>query len=139
MAALKVTEPDGTRWRVGRRWLPWRPRPRNTMDWMPLDGTDLASLVVGLVLAVVLIVVLGIVLLAIELIVALLFVVVVLFLRFVLGRPWTIEAVGEDGRRIRKQVAGWRDSGDEVQRLADQITRGDANRAVAAAQLVTES
>lgn len=29
---MKVRDPEGRTWRVTRRWLPWRPRPR---AWSP--------------------------------------------------------------------------------------------------------
>jgi hypothetical protein len=138
MASIKVTEPDGTEWKVKRRWLPWSIRVRDTTDLADPTNADSFNplVIIGVfVIGVVLAIVVGLFLLIAEVIAGLLVALWILFWRFGLRKPWPIEASSQDGRKIRKRVSGWRDSGDEVQRLADQIRRGDANRELAAEQL----
>lgn len=134
-----VTAPDGTRWRVRRRWLerPARtPRPRLRLPRRPTleDGLDAASMLpdpggfadaaddpltalalvlgavlLGLLAAFVLLPLLGV---ALELAVPLVLAGAGLLGRVLLGRPWTIEAVavGAPAQRVAFAVPGWRRS-----------------------------
>src|SRR5689334_9207133 len=72
MFRRKVTAPDGTKWTLGRRWMPRRRRLGRVdvpdgggADWMPDIGDDLG--------------ILGAIVLAIFLVIAAVFVVLVLF------------------------------------------------------------
>lgn len=143
-----VTAPDGTRWRVRRRWLErparvrrMRLRSRPTRDdvaevaWMlpdpsgfvdaaddPLTGIALmaGAVLLGLFAAFVLLPLLG---LALELAVPLVLVWSGLLGRLLLRRPWTIEAVAveEPARRVAFAVVGWRRSRRALGALASAI------------------
>jgi hypothetical protein len=138
-----VTAPDGSRWRVGRRWLERRPpqlhkRLRlsdNSADfaWFGAELADGVGSLVGaaglvILVAVVIVVVLPILGLAIELVLLLLILLFGLVARLCFGRPWVVEAapIGagrghEERERVVRKVRGWRASGEEVARLRRQI------------------
>ncbi|HVF73499.1 MAG TPA: hypothetical protein VM938_00515 [Acidimicrobiales bacterium] len=139
MALAKVvTAPDGTRWRVGRRWLPWQFR-RRSLDladwpWLMDSPVAMADDVIGCLaggflalLATVLffVVILPVVVAAVE--AALLVVAVVLGVaaRFVFRRPWIVQAsrVGHPGR-VAWKVVGWRRSGEVVDVIARRLQLG---------------
>lgn len=88
---LQADAPDGTRWRVARRVLPWRPRLRR-------DPGDLDP--AGIVLQL-----LSLPLLVIELALAAL----VQLARIALRRPWRVEAVstGPPPQRLVWSIAGF--------------------------------
>ena len=140
-----VTAPDGTRWRVRRRWLersrrirvarlgPRRPTGEDLLDvaWMSdpsslLDAADdpfaglalmLGAVLLAAFAACVLLPLLG---LALELAVPLVLLWSGLLGRVFLRRPWTIEAVavGEPARRVAFAVVGWRRSRRALAALA---------------------
>ncbi|MFN2468137.1 MAG: hypothetical protein ABR521_08440 [Gaiellaceae bacterium] len=127
--ARVVFTPGGTQWLVRRRWVR---RPRwGWHGWTPgggdlLAGGDLSlgGLAIGLALLV------AVTLLAVFLLPLLLFLVqlaVVLLavpLRFLLGRPWTVEALSSDGARHEWLVRGWRASGRRIDRIAHALEVG---------------
>lgn len=138
-----VTAPDGTRWRVRRRWLD-RPAPKPWTRWRRqrahrddgadvgsrgvealLDGIDSLALAAAVVaaLALVVFVLLPLLGIALELAIVLALLASAVFGRVVLRRPWTIEAVGvEDaGRRSAFAVTGWRRSRRALAALAAAI------------------
>ena len=137
MATRSVTGPDGTRWRVRRRWVKYHLRwrgPGNAIDFM--DGSELAALGAELPLIGVVFLVIAIVLFAIAAVVfiipALVFfaevlVVVALVVigvggRVLLGRPWTVEAAADgDERSYEWHTSGWRASGELRDTVARQL------------------
>ncbi|HEU4703853.1 MAG TPA: hypothetical protein VFS37_15340, partial [Conexibacter sp.] len=118
-----VTAPDGTRWRVRRRWLNrpapkpwtrWRRKGRRMDDGSEAAGWGLDALmgadsIAGLVAVVAAIAALVLLVIALLLLLGVVFELALfafvvgsgLFGRVVLRRPWTIEAVNVDdpGRR----------------------------------------
>jgi hypothetical protein len=135
-----VAAPDGSRWRVRRRWLE-RPAPNlrqrfraNREEAIGEGGVEAffgpstlvdgpAGIALGVGLLVVLVVVLPVLGVALEL-VALLFVVLSgLFARVVLRRPWIV--VGQDlddrERRVAFAVEGWGDSVQATRELREAI------------------
>lgn len=140
MAAMAkvVTAPDGVRWRVGRRWLPWRFRRRKfdlaDMPWT-LDGPiamadDAAGCLLGALLGMLTLVLFFVVILPLFLAVveAMALVVAVLLgvaARLVLRRPWIVQAgrVGHPGW-VAWKVVGWRRSGEVVDEIARRLQAG---------------
>ncbi len=126
---MKVIAPDGSEWKVGRRWLPWRARLRDTGgpdigDFFAFD--DLAGLAVGIavvLLTLVVILLLPFLVLIVELALLLVLGVVTFFSRVVLRRPWTVQARTEGTLREWK-VPGFRNAGDKVQEVAAAIASG---------------
>ena len=135
-----MTSPDGTRWRVRRRWLD-RPLPdlrrrlreyrEEGMSDEALDGlmvVDLAdsiwlgALLAGLVvlIAFVLLPLIGV---AIELILLVLLLGSGLIGRVVLRRPWTVEAknLDNEGLSASYAVKGWQRSGQAATEIATAI------------------
>ncbi len=132
-----MTSPDGARWRVRRRWLD-RPLPdvRRRFREYREDGTGeglfesfwfvdfgdsvWASIALSVLIALIAIVLLPLIGLAFELILVILVLGSGLVGRFVLRRPWTIEAENLDAaeRSASYAVKGWQRSG----RAAAEIT-----------------
>ncbi|MGH9189935.1 MAG: hypothetical protein ACRD0Q_07890 [Acidimicrobiales bacterium] len=44
--------------------------------------------------------------------------------RLVLRRPWTVEAIADDGSRLVWRVVGWRASGDQVAGVSAALAAG---------------
>jgi hypothetical protein len=144
---LKVTAPDGMRWKVGRQWWPERGRDRDYDGAdMPTDiggggggGSWFADLgdadefvfvlaVIGIVLLAILFfttVVIPVIAFTIELVVILVLFFAGLAGRLLFGRPWTVRARTE-GRLHRWQVAGFRNSGELRDEVATAISSGRA-------------
>lgn len=144
--ARTVRGPDGRTWRVRRRWVShrvrWRGRRprRDDGDWLdlpvdlPLDdefgclgGIAIAVAVVGLIVLSVFFV-FPAVIFAIEVLILVLLVGGGVVARFVLRRPWTIEAgpvtpSPATGHRSW-QVVGWKASGQLLDRISQDITSG---------------
>lgn len=131
-----VTAPDGTRWRVGRRWLPWEPRLREPVD-VPDPGAleavgcidelpAIAAAFVAVVAFVVFVVfVLPLFVALAELLLLGLLVVLGVVVRLVFRRPWIVDAVRADrGERLSWKVVGWRRSGEVVDAVAAQLSFG---------------
>jgi hypothetical protein len=129
IGAKRVTAPDGTTWRVGRRWLPDRPeiwrRDRDgdssagdVISELGLGGGVDDSLALAAIwfVAVVVIVVLTVLLLPLLVLLLELAIVAVLLVgglggRLFLRKPWTIRARSDDGRELTWRASGWRRSG----------------------------
>jgi hypothetical protein len=143
IGAKRVTAPDGTEWRVGRRWLPdwpriWDRRDRGDGDGsgigdaLPdLDGIDeafaVALVVIGVVLVVLLFttVVFPIVALTIELLLVVVLLIGGLVGRLVFRRPWTVRARASDDRReLTWHVRGLRRSGRVRDEVAAALASG---------------
>jgi hypothetical protein len=135
---LDVVGPDGSRWTVGRKLLPWRPKRRIRGDSWDLPGVsfgdfggdDPISFVLGIVAAVVLAVgllvvlgpMLGVLVLGLEWLVVVLLAGAGVVARLVLGRPFVVYARGAAGEKV-EHVAGWRASQRTMQEWAEQVRR----------------
>ncbi|MFN2389970.1 MAG: hypothetical protein ABR575_10260 [Actinomycetota bacterium] len=103
-----VTGPDGRRWRIHRRWLPWEPRVRAKS---PADDSDALlsawdldldlpdgplGLAFGIVAAIALIglivLLFPLLLTALEVVIALVLLPMVVIARFILRTPWVVVA-----------------------------------------------
>lgn len=133
--AEKVTTPGGETWKVGRRWLPFRPR-RFGLDLTDVGpGFDIGDLgpisaVLGAIalILVLVFVVIPLLALAVQLVALLLALIVGVLLRVVFRRPWTVVARRVGGPRTDDRawrVSGWRDSGEVVTAAAERLRRGD--------------
>ena len=129
--------PDGTRWWVGRRILPWTPR-RRIPAWVPAGGLDFAD---GVESPVVVAVIVGIVLLPVIILLAVFFfewLLVLLLLPIATvasafaGRPWLVVARQGSGfpvtylsraqrHRYARGVRGWRESTRTIVQVRREI------------------
>ncbi|HVF73498.1 MAG TPA: hypothetical protein VM938_00510 [Acidimicrobiales bacterium] len=136
--AKTVRAPDGARWRVGRRWLPWRFRWRSgrAEEALHLDGgaegcldAGLDDLFVGIFVVAFIglffIFVMPVLIALIELTLLVLLVVSGVVVRIALRRPWLIDATRLDayGTYTLKAV-GWRRSGQMVEAAARRLSQG---------------
>jgi hypothetical protein len=134
---MKVHSPDGRQWRIGRRWLPRRPRlgrvdtPDLGGNLPDLDfGDDLGILgtilvaVVAVILAVFLALVLfNVIAIAIELTLVIVLLVAGVIGRVVFRRPWHVVArCGEQSFSWR--VVGWLRSRRVIADVAGQLAAG---------------
>ena len=130
----KVTAPDGTEWKVGRQWLPRRPRFRDDLVDLPNIGDggasvfdDVGGLVAGIALValafVILLVLFPIVVLAFELLLVLVLLIAGIAGRLLLGKPWHVLA-RTGGAAYRWPVKGWRASGERAEQVAGQLASG---------------
>ena len=108
-----VLDPEGVRWTVRRRWLPWRPRRKMPDDWnfggaSFSDGDDIISIVLNIALMVLLIPVLVLALLvAAEFLLLLLLLPLWVVARSLFGTPWII-VVRRDRKIVGEEaVRGW--------------------------------
>ncbi|GAA4447877.1 hypothetical protein GCM10023170_029950 [Phytohabitans houttuyneae] len=124
---MRIEGPDGRRWWVGRRWLPWRPRGRDMgkssfPDVPGITGDEPIGLLIAIGVAV-LVVILPVILVAAvfvaEWLILLLLLPIVTLLRVGFGMPWTVVA-RTSGVRFAEQVAGWRLSRELI-----ETTRAD--------------
>jgi len=123
---MRVMARDGREWRIGRRWLPWRPRRRRFKDDsgnfdLPFEFDDSVA---GFLL--VLVVVAAVVLIFLPLLEILLLLVLVVtgaVGRFLFRRPWSV--VAETDRpppaRLQWSVVGWRESGELIDEIAQEL------------------
>ncbi len=144
--AEQVQGPDGRRWTVRRRWLPgagreslfrrfvrryraWFGHTRDALDADPgcleFFGEGLAVGLALLVLTVVLVlVVIPLLAALVDLLLLLLVGAMGVAARVLLGRPWVVEAVADDGRELRREVVGWRASGAVCRDVAAFLADG---------------
>jgi hypothetical protein len=130
LCLMKVETPAGERYRIHRRWLPWRRRARaDALDWLPdLPGPDLdvGDDPIGLVIvAILLIPLLAILALVLgEVLLLLLLLPFFVLARSVFGTPWVIEV--SQGHKILhlEAVQGWGASTRRIERLASQVRGG---------------
>jgi hypothetical protein len=134
----KVTAPDGTEWKLGRRWISKRARlgrakmrdVGDAVSWAD-GGADDLGIVGAIILAAIAIVVIvflalllfNVVALAIELLIILILVLGGIVGRVVFRRPWTIFGKSE-GREWEQRVVGWRASGRALDAAAQRIASG---------------
>jgi hypothetical protein len=128
---VKVSSPDGTVWRVTRRWVPWRRRVKGALDWMPdlgfvSLGDDPISAILGIILLVLLIPFVVLALISgVELLLVLVILPFAILGRVLFGRHWTVE-VRRGWRPYAEEQAGdWQASGLRIHALADALRRGD--------------
>jgi hypothetical protein len=147
MGSASIVAPDGRRWKVRRRWAPrlgkesawgrFRHRvgrtARRTGDVVGggdpgcLDvfgeGILIALAIVAAVL-IVLFVLVPLIVAVVDLVFVLLVALLGVVVRIVFRRPWTVEAVADDGERHTWRIVGWRDSGEQITRAAEQLAAG---------------
>ena len=133
-AQVRVWGADGDRYRVKRRWLPWRQRrrvvDRSGLDLVGVDGDDL-GVVLLVVLAILLFPVILVAAIAVgELLLLFLLVPFWMLARSVFGTPWIVE-VHRSGHGLVHQeaVRGWGESDRRIEQLARQVTAGEFHRA----------
>ncbi|MGN9907376.1 hypothetical protein ACTMTJ_07430 [Phytohabitans sp. LJ34] len=124
---MRIEGPDGRRWWVGRRWLPWRPRGRDMgkggLTDFPISGDEPIGLLIAIVVAAVLVlfpVVLVAAIFVAEWLLLLLLLPIITLLRVGFGMPWTVVA-RSGGVRYAEQVAGWRRSRELIQSTSTEI------------------
>ena len=140
---MKVTAPDGTRWKVGRQWWPERGRDLGSGGVDGVDGTgfgdlfdlgdasDFLAVLAVIAFALVLILFVTTVLIPLIAFTIELIVVIVLFFaglagRLLFRRPWTVRA-RTDGRTYHRwHVAGFRNSGERRDEIAAALRSGRA-------------
>lgn len=133
--ATVVSTHDGGRWRVGRRWVPWRFRRRRrstSLDGveLPLDIASIADgpfVVIGVVAVIVLFAftVVPMVLALIEISILVLLVAAGVLARVLLRRPWIVDVERLDAPgRTSWKVVGLRRSGELITALATQLQSG---------------
>jgi hypothetical protein len=146
---MRIVAADGTRWWIGRRWLPWRPKQRfDAPDW---DGSGAAGLdmpdgdepvgcaiAMGIFVAILVLPILVVATIFVAEWLALLLLLPILTLvRIGFGMPWTIVARGKrpDGVHVRYsgQVRGWGASRRLIDEVEVQIRTFGAPRALNAA------
>jgi hypothetical protein len=129
----KVRTPEGTRWKVGRRWLGRRlrlkkPDPSEGGSFDLGFGDDLggifAVLAALVVLAIVFLFAWVVLAFVIELVVIVVVVGAGLFSRVVLRRPWTLYAIDERGEQHEWQVVGWRASRAQLAAVRGALAAG---------------
>jgi hypothetical protein len=133
MFRRKVQAPDGTQWKLGRRWFPrrrgWEGADAGDLPFPDLGAADdLFGAILFAVFAVIaaaflVLVLFNVVVLAIEITILVLGLVVGLFSRVVLRKPWTVFARSGD-RVAERQVVGWRASRRLIDELAGEIRSG---------------
>jgi|tagenome__1003787_1003787.scaffolds.fasta_scaffold19884229_2 hypothetical protein len=136
MFRRSVTSPDGTKWKLGRRWFPrWKKLGRADVGDFGPDIPDFGGDDLGII---------GTILLAIFLVIAAIFLVLVLFNvvaiaielmifivvalagflgRVVFRKPWTVFASSK-GMTHERQVVGWRDSRVLIDDMATRLASG---------------
>ncbi|MFS3128280.1 hypothetical protein ACLM5J_07720 [Nocardioides sp. Bht2] len=124
---MKTRSPDGQRWRVTRRWVPWRRRNRN------IDATDLAvgfgddpiSLVLGVLALIVLLPALLVGVVAVlEMLLLIVLLPVVLVARVFFGRRWYVEVRREFRPWYEEPTGDWAASRTRIAELTAEIAAG---------------
>lgn len=128
---MRIRDPQGRKWKVRRRWTPWRRRIREvdpldalSMPSLP-GGDDPISLILSVLALVVLIPVLILAAIAlVEVLLLLLLIPIVLLARIALRKPWIVEVLGPDRHYYTESVQGFAASGAHVQQIAAAIEAG---------------
>jgi hypothetical protein len=133
MFRRKATAPDGSRWKLGRRWLPHRDRwdgvDTGELPFPDLgDADDIFGAILLAVFAVIAVVFLAlllfnVVVLAIEITIVVLGLLIGLFSRVVLRKPWTVFAKSGP-HAVERHVVGWRASRRLIDELAGEVESG---------------
>ncbi|MEV0669942.1 hypothetical protein [Mycobacterium sp. NPDC050441] len=129
-----VLDPEGIKWTVRRRWLPWRPRREMPDDWSLGDasfgdGDDIISIVLNIALVVLLIPVLVLALLvAAEFLLLLLLLPLWVLARSLFGTPWIV-VVRRDRKIVAEEaVRGWAATTARIDHIKSVIGSGAALR-----------
>jgi hypothetical protein len=134
MLRRKVRSPDGREWRIGRRWLPRRPRLMRAPvgdigDLGPLelagfDPTGIVAAIAFAVLAVVcVLLLLNVIAIALELLIVIVLLTGGLIGRVVFRRPWIVFA-RSDSVTYAWPVTGWLRSRRVIADVAAQLSVG---------------
>lgn len=122
---MKAVTPTGEKYRVRRKWLPWRRKAKlKDIDWLDIPdlGDDPISAIIMAIFLVPLIIIL--VLLLGEFLLLLLVLPLVMIARSIFGKPWTIEVTEKGQLRAAEQVKGWRASAERIRQLAKLLEAG---------------
>ena len=130
---MLISSLDGRAIEVRRRWLPWKPQPRetdagfvNVMDAADDPVSFLALFALSIVLTVVAAVVLTFALFASEVLLLLVLIIPLLGLaRIFWLLPWVVEATYGDEVLGTARVRGWRDSEQRIHDIAAAFQRGE--------------
>ncbi len=124
---MKVVDPEGRTWRVTRRWLPWRPRPRALGPNLSLDVVDgLTGFLFALVFGLIVLPVLSfVVLTGGELALLVVLLPGVTLARIVFGKRWWVEARLGYRPYWEAEAGDWQESGRRIRAVAESIGRGD--------------
>lgn len=129
-----VLDPEGVKWTVRRRWLPWRPRRKMPDDWgfgdtSLTDGDDIISIVLNIALVVLLIPALVLALLvAAEFLLLLLLLPLWVLARSLFGTPWII-VIRRDHKVVGEEaVRGWGATNARIDQIKSFIASGTALR-----------
>lgn len=129
---MQAITPTGERYRVRRKWLPWRRRAKgkDSLDWLdfPDLGDDPISMIVFGIILVPLIAVL--VLFLGEFLLLLLIFPIVMIARSVFGTPWTIEVTRQRRLITAEKVKGWSDSRARIRQIAKLIEHGAVQQVI---------
>jgi hypothetical protein len=133
MFRRKATAPDGSRWKLGRRWFPrrkgWEGVDTGSFEFPDLGSADdifgaILLVVFGAIAVLFLILTLfNVVVLAIEITIIVLGLIVGLFSRVVLRKPWTVFA-RSGPHTVERHVVGWRASRRLIDELAGDVESG---------------
>lgn len=134
---MKVVDRYDRRWKVRRRWLPWRRRVRDVPD-VPIDagglGDDPISAIIGIFLLILAIpAIVMILLLLAELLLLLALLPFFVLVRLLLPVPWTIELWARPANRRllgwhlehEVPVRGWGASRTAIREMAREISTGE--------------
>ena len=126
---MRVSSPDGTSYRIRRRWFPWRQRPRDVSDGsLDLAGLadDPVSAIILFVVALVLLPVIGVAAVAFgEFLLLLLLMPFWVLARSIFGTPWIIEVKAAGTGLVHQEaVAGWDASQRRIEELGREIAAG---------------
>ena len=133
MFRRKAIAPDGSKWKLGRRWFPrrdgWDGVETGDLPFPDLgDADDILGAILLAVFAVIAVVFLAlllfnVVVLAIELTILILGLLIGLFSRVVLRKPWTVFAIS--GPNVEERhIVGWRASRRAIDELVGEIESG---------------
>ena len=131
-----VTAPDGTKWTLGRRWLPrWKQLARvdpgsgpDLPDGGFDDDTGIFATIFLAIFAVIatiflVLVLFNVVAIAIELMLFIVALLAGLFSRVVLRRPWTVYAKSKRAT-LERHAVGWRGSRAQLDDMSSALRSG---------------
>lgn len=118
--------PDGTNWSIRRRWVR-RPRWREFRVFpdLPMFDFSLTGALFWIAAVAVLTVLVLLLLPILVFVVELALIGLAIPARFLLGRPWTIEASSSRGDELEWSVSGWQRSRRFIRDLTTAIERGE--------------
>ncbi|UPK76944.1 hypothetical protein MU582_09975 [Nocardioidaceae bacterium SCSIO 66511] len=122
---MRLTDSTGTRWRVKRRWVPWRRRVRDfgyDIPYVSGMGDDPISMVLGVIAFIIAIPLLVLAFVAmLELLVLLLLVPIAMLIRALFGGAWPIEVFCDGKLQGTEYVKGWRASRERMRAIMAQL------------------